>query len=478
MMRFAPHFLLFVIPSLLYLKTLGFEFVPSWDDAEYIINNPFIRGVTFTNIKASFTEVFLSNYAPVHIISYMLDYSFWDLNPTGYHLTNLVIHATNAVVLYLLTKKITGNPGVSFATALLFSVHPLNIENVAWVTERKTLLATFFSLLSLLVYLKFRDKRTMKLFIIAFSLFALALLSKPVAVVVPLIITAYEMCFGNIKKRERLLPQAPYYLLALLMAKVTVWAQMSTDAVKSENLSVDILLNTVYPTMVPIFWKYIKLIIAPFGLSGFYDTQIYTSWLDPYVAVSVTAWAAVCIAVVWKGSPQIKFWFLWFWIWLLPVSNIIPLEVYYADRYMYMPAVGVLLLFTLTLNRLTGGGVPHSWGLDDSTKDRGNVFWGSSWLTRGTILLGVIYLTTISINRIPVWHDEVSFWEDAATKSPGRAKTHFNLGYAYDIRGRFADAEKEYLEAAKIYPDPGTILSLKMVRSKAAYQKSIKKPSH
>ena len=176
-----PYLVLLVVPVFLYFRTLGFEFIPSWDDAAYVIKNPYIRGFTATNLKVIFTEVHTYNYAPIHLLSYMIDHTFWGLNAKGYHLTNFLLHAVNSVVLFVFVKRITGRSGVSFAAALFFSIHPLNVENVAWVSERKTLLTTFFALFSLLYYDKFRRLGGGRFLTISLGFFACAILSKPLA---------------------------------------------------------------------------------------------------------------------------------------------------------------------------------------------------------------------------------------------------------------------------------------------------------
>ncbi|HLC17982.1 MAG TPA: hypothetical protein VJM57_03095, partial [Thermodesulfobacteriota bacterium] len=124
---------IFVLAVLLYWKSTGFEFLGSWDDDEYVLNNVYIFSFTLSNLKAIFTKTVLGNYAPLHILSYSLDRALWGLDPRGFHLTNVILHALNACLVFAVVVRLGSKRWVAFAAALLFAVHPLNVENVAWV---------------------------------------------------------------------------------------------------------------------------------------------------------------------------------------------------------------------------------------------------------------------------------------------------------------------------------------------------------
>lgn len=437
--------ILFVLSLTIYMKTLGFDFIPSWDDTEYVLENTRVHGLTFENITLIFSSAYFSNYAPLHLLSYAVDFSLWGLSAKGFHLTNILIHALNSALVFVLARRITGNGFASFVAGALFAFHPLNVENAAWVSERKTLLTSAFSFGSILAYISFRQNKKAGFYILSLALFILALLSKPLAVVLPLALASYEIF---LRKNWRALKwTVPCFALALVLSFVAFKAHSDASALESSSLSADVLLNVVYPTMLPIYWEYIRLIIWPSGQSGFYDAVLH-SFREPVVMVALAAWTTVFIAVLWKGGRQVRFWFFWFWIWLLPVSNIIPLPVYYADRYMYMPAIGFFVLFGLLMS-LAGRLI--------------------NFKTAAIVSACVIIaFGAASFIRMDVWKDEVAFWEDTAIKSPGQYKAQLNLGYAYDMKGRFDEAEKAYQEAVRIYPDQEAISNLEMVRMKRA----------
>ncbi|MBI5587008.1 MAG: tetratricopeptide repeat protein [Deltaproteobacteria bacterium] len=454
LLKLLPYAALFLFSFLLYFKSLGFDFISSWDDYEYVINNTFIRGLTAENLKVISGRPFFGNYAPLHLLSYSLDYALWGLNPAGYHLSNIALHAANGALVYAVVKRITGRPVASFAAASLFAVHAINVENVAWVSERKTLLAAFFSFFALLSYLRFRERGSASSYLAALLLFVLALLSKPLTVTFPLVLSAYELFFK--KGERRSLAIIPFFALSAAASVIAVYAHVSAGSVEGANLSLSMLFGAVYPTMLPIFWKYVGLIIWPFGLSGYYDTTVYNSFLTPVVAVSLAAWAAVFILVLRKGTRQTRFWFFWFWIWFLPVSNIVPIPVFYADRYMYLPAIAFFVMAGRVLEGLyliRGGFAPAR---------------AAFYAVLAAI---VIFYSAVSFNRLDVWRDELAFWEDTAKQSPGQFKARLNLGYAYEMKGRYEEAEREYLAAIAIYPAQEAMENLEMVRAKRRFSR-------
>lgn len=450
--RGLPYAVIFLTVCALYGKSLGFDFIPSWDDGQYVIDNPFIRNITLGNIKKVFTTTFSDLYGPVHILSYFVDYALWGSDPFGYHLSNLVLHGLNACIVYALIRK-TVNKSVAFFSALFFAVHPLNVEDVAWIAERKTLLATFFFLLAFICYMIYREKGSFRLYILSMLLFVLAIFSKAVEVILPLVLFSYEVFLRQTHRKW--LPLMPYLFISFIGAGIAVWAQ-SHGAFEKSAFSLQTVLGTVYPTMITVYWKYIGLILFPHHLSGFYDTTLYHSFLSFPVLAGLTAWLSVFIAVFVKCGPQLRFWFLWFWICSLPVSNIIPIYVYYADRYMYTPAIGLVIIAGMALLKLS-----------DYLKTRDSKL--RSVLHAAVCLILVSY-GIVSYNRLDVWRNERVFWEDTVKKSPTLYVPHFHLGFVYEKEGLLDKAEREYREAAAIYPTEQVLLQLRIVGEEAASQ--------
>lgn len=443
-----PYLILFCAAFALYAKTLSFEFLPSWDDGEYVVNNLYIRAFTTENLKTIFTGSFFLNYTPLQLLSYMAEYQAWGLDPAGYHMTNVVLHAVNACLAYSLIGRIVPGRKIAFISALIFAVHPVNIENAAWISERKTLLSALFSMLAMMSYIDYSRGRSKGKYLATAVFFSLALLSKPVAVVLPAVLAAYELTLGE-GLRKKMLALLPLFAISASLSVITFIAQSSGGSVGADTLNSKVLFGTVYPSMLPIFWKYAALILWPLDQSGFYDTTLYNSFLAPPVILAAIAIIASWAIVLGYCNKRAKFLFLWFWLWLLPVANIIPLPVFYADRYMYLPAIPFFVLI---------GWVAEQAAILSAARQR--LIYGA------TAALFIIFYASITFFRIDVWENDLTFWTDTAVKSPNLYVSHYNLGYVLEERGMYEEAVREYEIAIRIHPSNEAIDNQKMARLK------------
>jgi hypothetical protein len=375
----------------------------------------------------------------------MADYTLWGLDPAGYHLTNALLHALNAGLAYVVTVRLAASRPVALLTALLFAVHPVNVENVAWVAERKTLLSTAFLLGAFLAWLGWREKPTRRRYAAAFVLFAAAVLAKASTIILPLLLATHDLILRPMASRLRL-ALLPFFVLAFAGGAATAFGHAGGGNIESAAVSANVLLGVVYPTATVIFWKYVGLLVWPAELNALYDTALHRSFLALPVLAALAGWVAVTAAVFRFGGRQGRFWYLWFWICLLPMSNLVPLNTYYADRYLYLPAVGVFTLAGL-------GGQALVERLPDLRL-----------LVRIVAGAVIIALGLLAFRRQEVWRDEVVFWQDTVRKSPALYKPHLNLGVAYEMRGRLAEAEREYLVAFRIWPSREAAANLMTVR--------------
>lgn len=453
----APYAALSGAVFLLYLKSIGFGFVPTWDDGDYVTNNPDIQGLDMQHLAAILSKIYVGNYAPLHLLSYSLDYALWGLNPTGYHLSNILLHGLNACACFALVGRLTGRKTVGLAAALLMSLHPLNVENVAWITERKTLLSTLLFFIAFSAYLRFRDTGRQTFYAISVAAYALAALSKASVVVLPALLALYELIL--VKKGRRWSAILPFLVISAAAAAAVLWAHRQDKAFEEGILSPAVLFGTVYPSMLPVYWKYIGKLLWPFNLSGYYDTTVYHAFTALPVIISLSLWAIVFSIVLLRGDEQTRFWFGWYWICLLPVSNLVPLLVYYADRYMYTPAIGLFVIAAFQAVRI--------W---DAVKSSS----GKAFLFIGTTLCSMLFLAGISYTRLEVWRNELTFWEDTSKKSPKQYKARLNLGVTYEKSGRLAEAENEYLAALELFRNDQAESYLRSVRAKRALNEDLK----
>ncbi len=449
--EFFRYAVLALIPCLLYLKSVRYDFLLTWDDASYILNNPLVHGLSVDRFISFFARPFFSNYAPFHLLTCALEYTIWGDHAAGYHLVNILVHAANVCLVYRLVRTLTANEAVAFWSALLFAIHPVNVESVAWVSESKTLFAHLFCLLTVNAYMLHRRSGKTGVPLAALVFFLSGLLFKVSIAPLPLFLLAWELIMMRAGQPVKAI--APFFLASGIVGALAVWAQ-GTGTIDPGLLDPDFLFGTVYPSMVPLFWKYLGLLLVPLSQSGYYDAELRHSFLDPRVLASIAGILLAGFLLVRKGSPQVRLWTVWYVLFLLPVSNILPLPVYYADRYLYTPSVGFFVLLALGFRELR-----TSWP-DWSRKAAAPVLSAL-----------VLVLIIAAFTRLDVWRNDLTFWEDTARKSPGLYKPHLNLGAAYEQDGRLDEAEREYLQSIEIRPTDAARYNLAMIQAKREYVK-------
>ena len=231
-----PHIfallILFAVTFALYWQALGHNFLIFWDDSGYVTRNLTIQRVTWENIKAAFTSLYMGNYAPVQILSYMFDYSIWGMRPEGFIFTNILIHIANGILFYYLLTRLSWQRLTAGAAALIFLIHPVQVESVVWVSERKNVLSMLFFLLSLTWYIMYREKSGKQrrlLYISSMIAFIFALLTKSVSVVLPLVLIAWDLCIAPKRDRNNLkhllIDTVPFFAVALVFVLLTIYSQ-------------------------------------------------------------------------------------------------------------------------------------------------------------------------------------------------------------------------------------------------------------
>ncbi|MFC1856369.1 hypothetical protein ACFL2A_07530, partial [Thermodesulfobacteriota bacterium] len=226
---------LVIMNLFLYSSTAEHEFV-NFDDNKYVYENPYITEVNAKNVKSIFSKTFVGNYQPISVMSYAVDRSISGLNPKGFHITNVMFHTLNSILVLILLYLITGNALVSFIIALIFSVHPLQVESVAWVSERKGLICAFFYFLSFISYIIYTRNDKKGLYPLSILLFILALLSKPMAISFPIILLAFDY-YEDKLTRKRVVEKIPYFILTLTFSIIAVLSQAGENAISDSHLT-------------------------------------------------------------------------------------------------------------------------------------------------------------------------------------------------------------------------------------------------
>jgi Flp pilus assembly protein TadD len=426
-----------------YGQTLGFDFIHNWDDNRYILDNADIQGFGLDRLKAVFTNYYVGNYAPVQMLSYMLDYKLWGLNPGGYHFTNILLHFLNGLLLYKLLFRFFKGRLVAWTGAALFLLHPVQVESVAWVAQRKNVLAMFFFLLAWHFYIAWRERQPEKgrvFYVASLVALVLAMLSKSIAVIFPVVLVLFDYCYLAGEKRFFWKDKIPYVAAALLVAVVAI---LSQEPNQSEwgggggraGYHGGSALTTFF-SMLPVFCRYLGMIFWPDRLAVLYSPPLHPSPdLNVFAAFLLLSGVTYLSVRLFRSDQRAGFWAMFFLVALLPVSQIIPLVTMMNDRYLYFPMVAVAALTGYGINLLDSHGVKSRIGMM-------------------VVALPLFFLAVASFQRCGAWRDTITLWQDAVRKNQGIALAWESLGEAYHHAARpdRETARKAYLAALKISP--------------------------
>jgi len=451
--------LLAVVTLALYSPAFGHPFIFNYDDDIYVNNNAHVKaGLTWETVRWALTSTESSNWHPVTWLSHALDCVLHGLNPHGHHVTNVLLHVLNVVLLFLLLVRATGAAGRSFLVAALFAVHPFNVESVAWIAERKNVLSTFFFLLTLGAYGWYALKPSIKRYAAVAALFVLALASKPMVVTLPCVLLLLDYWpLRRIRGWNQFnpetafpVPQAPLSrlvleklpLLALSAADcaVTFFAQRSGGAMRLVLPLGVRLENAVYAYAMYV-WK----AFWPAWLAVFY----------PHPGATLAVWRlalaalflfAVSVLVWWQRAvrPYLIVGWLWFLGTLVPVIGLVQVgEQAIADRYAYVPLIGIFVVAV--------------WGAADLADSRQLSF--RSRAKAAAIVLAILSLFTI--DQLRYWRSAVDLWAHAVDVTKDSFLGEEDLGAALLATDRYAEAMPHFQKAVKLRPsDPGPHLNL------------------
>ncbi len=439
--RATIYGLLAVCIFLVYLPSLGNGFV-DWDDSTYVVRNTHIEKFDSATLVWAFTTFDAANWHPLTWISHALDRALFGLNPRGHHRTSIFLHAGNALLLLLLLHRLSRRFWASAAGAAIFALHPLRVESVAWIAERKDLLCALFVFLALLAYER-HARRPARWSLLPVSLaFALALLCKPMAVTLPFLLLLldvwpFERLRSPVRDRRVLLEKVPLFLLAAASSVVTYMAQVRGEAVRSwEMVGAGERLSGAVVALASYLGK--TLWPAPGSLLPFYT---HPHHLPESSGATLTLSAALLlglsILVAWQGRrrPFLAVGSLAFVGMLVPVLGLVQVGAQRsADRYTYLPTLGLLL-----------AGV---WLLEEATAGRPRRQLGAALGI--VLLLGTLAVLTWDQQR--VWRDSVSLWEAAVAGEPASPISHLNLANAVHEAGLDEESMRHYRKAVALGP--------------------------
>ncbi len=426
---------LFALAAAVYLPTVAYGFV-NWDDPWYVLNNPLITSWRPANLWEIATRPAVRNYAPLTMFGYLLQHSLWGYWAGGYHLVNLLLHAANSVLVYLLVRQLVGRRAIAWMAAALFALHPVQIESVAWISSFKGLLSGAFILASLICWL--RPRPTPRLHALGVLFHFLGLLSKALGITVPAIVVCYDVFVARRRLAEAIARQLVPAVLGILVLLVTMSAQTSELGGVRTHLGWSKARTAAVDTV--ILWKYVDLVVWPRDLCVLYDLP--TADIGGKIALAAAAWLAVIGgAIAWRRrNPLFLVGLTAFFALLFPVLNFFPITTLMNDRYLYLPSIPLFVLMGAAIDwiaectRGEADNLIRQPGEDRFEFDRPANWLPARILSRSTAAAAFTVLAlgyfAAQQERLPVWRTDMALWNDAVAKSPGLTVVRFQWATA------------------------------------------------
>ena len=487
MRRMLPVFLLLTLVTAgVYGQVWNFGFI-NYDDPLYVTDNALVRkGFTWEGIRWAFTAVAAANWHPLTWLSHMLDVSLFSLDPGFHHLVNLLFHLLNTSLLFLVLKTATGACWRSAFVAALFALHPLHVESVAWIAERKDVLSTFFGLLAIGAYCRYTQRPGWRKFLPVAIFFSLGLMAKPMLVTLPLVLLLMDFWpLGRLKpslpkassapaptgerkksKKKKQQPpttasvksagtgsphlaivteKIPLILLSALSSLITLYAQQQGGAVSAVDAYP---LGTRIANALASYFLYLVKMVWPANLAVYYpfvkDVPVWQALAGALLLIAVT-FAAVRTA---RRFPYLLFGWLWYLITLLPVIGIVKVgEAAMADRYTYIALIGPF--------------VAVSWGVYELAArwTRGKEAMAAAGLMVVTALAAATFV------QAGTWKNSATLFRHALTVTENNFMAHTNLAVALIDEARLDEALPHLETATKIRPDfPNARFNLGVIR--------------
>ncbi len=427
-----------------YASVRGHAFL-QFDDVDYVTGNGAVRaGLTWAGLRWAFSTPYAGNWHPLTWLSHMADVQFFGMDPGWHHLTSLWLHVLTSLLLFWLLLRMTKAAGPSAFVAALFALHPMHVESVAWIAERKDVLSAFFWVLSMSAYVGYVQRPGRGRFALVAACFALALLSKPMAITLPFVLLLMDawplgrwrgVSAGSDARGALALvrEKALLFVLAAGSAVVTFIVQRQAGAVQS----LDAFPLAVRLANVPVAYaQYVIGTIWPARLAPLYPyPSSIPLWQSAGAAVALLAMTAVVIRSR-RERPYLAAGWGWFLGTLVPVIGIIQVGSQpYADRYMYIPAIGLFIM--------------AAWAAKDLAAAR--PAWSRAWPIAGTVL--VVAAAGLTYRQVAYWRDSVTLWERTVAVTRDNYRAYTNLGFALADDGQRNRALTAYTDAIRLNPD-------------------------
>lgn len=430
-------------------QTRAFQFI-NFDDNEYVFKNAQVaRGLTMEGIAWAFTHVHAANWHPLTWLSHMVDCQLYGLNPGGHHLTNVFLHGATAILLFLVLRNMTGALWRSAFVAAIFAIHPLRVESVAWVAERKDVLSGLFFVLTIAAYVRYARQPSRVRYGLVMLLFALGLMCKPMLVTLPVVLLALDYWPLNhlapSAERDRNVPSPRKLILEKLpllgLAAASSLATLFAQKVALQPLAtVSLMIRTGNAFMSCViylyqtFWPSCLAALYPFAIDQVRPGKVL-------LALALLAGISIAVFYFRRRRYLVTGW-LWYLIMLAPVIGILQVgSQAHADRYTYLPHIGLYLLLT--------------WAAADFIER-----WRHSRLVLGTLSIGlVLTLAFAARTQAAYWQNSETLWRRALACTSRNAGAEQNLGQAIHEKGNLSVAIMHFQNALRIDPSQASVHS-------------------
>lgn len=427
-----------VLIWLAFNQAIHFGFI-NFDDDVYVYKNPHVTGgLTRDGAGWAFTHIHSSNWHPLTWLSHMLDVQLFGLNAGGHHFTNILIHILTTILLFLVLHQLTGFLWRSAFVAAVFAVHPLRVESVAWIAERKDVLSAFFFILTVVAYIRYTESNwSLRRYLLVVLIFCLALMSKPMVVTLPFVLLLLD--FWPLKRftpfefnaafRRCLIEKIPLLALSAGMCAITVFAQQGAVSPLPLSLRLE---NAAVSSVI-----YLRQLIFPSGLAVLYPFPEH-GLPQPEMFFAIYLLIAISLAAFFTRNkyPWLLFGWLWYLGMLVPVIGILQVGAQaHADRYTHLPQIGLLVAIIWTVAEI-------------STR------WQRRRLVLSTVSVVILVLLTISArNQTAYWRNSETLWTHALAFTSDNIVAQNNLGNALLDAGKLDEAMTHFKSARHIKPE-------------------------
>jgi tetratricopeptide (TPR) repeat protein len=422
-----------------YLQTLRYDFV-DYDDHLYVIENPHIEhGLNLSSVGWAFTTFRTGNWHPLAWLSHMLDVDLWGAKAGGHHFTSVLLHSGNTLLLFFVLLRMTGSLWRCALVSALFAVHPLHVESVAWISERKDVLSTFFGLLALWAYLAYARSGSTRKYLLMIGFFVLSLMAKPMLVTFPFLLllldlwplrrwklwTIESQMVSSLEPqpfRRVLLEKVPLFVIAALFSIVAIISQHEGQSIVGLD---DIPLGSRLGNTVVGYTFYLSKLLAPLKLTFFYPHPEYWPLSDVALSALFLLIVTVATIVYRRQHPWLLIGWLWFVGTLVPVIGLVQIGWQaMADRYTYVPSVGVFIMIV--------------WSIPAALPSR---------FPRTSMAAAAVF---IALFAAKTWR-QVSYWKDSRTLFTHAAQATRGNFLAHQYLGNRLEKEEDYMGALKLY---------------------------